>query len=168
MCPSDNEDEEDLKNKESHIGHKNRGRNFETIEEFESPASFPCTPFSRAQVMNKNAERVISTILVHEMFCAWNYWPHLLTKYSRRLAVEARSAKKMAVYDATQTSHGLTLTCGNHCLMKIGKGLCICSCLCSLFGKIYTPTLSFLSRHQINKILSWPSGSVHPTPLLAP
>ena len=50
LCPSVNESEDDSEDS------KSRSRGFETIEEFESPASFPATPFSRAQVMNRNAE----------------------------------------------------------------------------------------------------------------
>lgn len=123
LCPSENEGDDEERDR----GLRHCSRDFETIEEFESPASFPCTPFSRAQVMNKNAEKVISTIfsardvLRMELLSASN------DEYSRRTAVEARTSKKMAIYDPKQTSDGLTLTCGNHCLMKAGKGLCYTS-----------------------------------------
>jgi len=47
--------------------------------------------------------------------------------YSRSAALKARTRGQYAMFDATQASDCLALTFGNHCAMKVGKGLC-CSC----------------------------------------
>ena len=123
LCPSENEEEDDNDGEGDEEGRKRS----ETIDEFESPASFPCTPFSRAQVMNKNAEKVISTIFSARDILRMELLSTSRDEYSRRAAAEARTSKKMAIFDSVQTSDGLALTCGNHCLMKAGKGLCYSS-----------------------------------------
>lgn len=98
-----------------------------SVQDIASPMSFPATPHSRARVMNKNAERVISTIFSARDILRMELLSTSSDETSRRAALEAKNNKKMAVFDPTQTSEGLSLTCGNHCLMKVGKGLCYSS-----------------------------------------
>lgn len=45
-------------------------------------------------------------------------------EYSRKSALEAKSSGHIAVFDPQYTSSGLSLSCGNHCVMKVGNGLC--------------------------------------------
>tara|TARA_A100001015_G_C15043500_1_gene741604 strand:+ start:625 stop:2568 length:1944 start_codon:yes stop_codon:yes gene_type:complete len=98
-----------------------------SVQDIVSPMSFPATPYSRAQVMNKNAERVISTIFSARDILRMELLSTSGDETSRRAALEAKNEKKIAVFDPKQTSEGLSLTCGNHCLMKVGKGLCYSS-----------------------------------------
>jgi hypothetical protein len=95
--------------------------------EADSPASFPSTPFSRARVMNRCYERVDSLMFAARDKLRLEAQSASRDAYSRSAALKARTHGQYAVFDATQASDGLALTCGNHCAMKVGKGLC-CSC----------------------------------------
>lgn len=99
----------------------------EKKEEADSPASFPPTPFSREKVMNRSADRVTSTLFAARDILRMEAQSTSRDEYSRKAAVEAKFAKKMAIFDPSETSDGLALTCGNHCLMKVGKGSCYSS-----------------------------------------
>ena len=93
----------------------------------DSPASFPPTPFSRARVMSHSTERVVSTMFAARDRLRMEAQSASRDEYSRRAAVEAQTSGQMAVFDARQTSDGLALTCGNHCALKVGKGMCCSS-----------------------------------------
>lgn len=99
----------------------------EPTEEVDSPASFPPTPFSRARVMSRSTERVVSTMFAARDRLRMEAQSASRDEYSRKAAVEAQSSGQMAVFDARQTSDGLALTCGNHCALKVGKGMCCSS-----------------------------------------
>ena len=101
--------------------------NIEEQEGPHSPASFPPTPFSRARVMNKNTELVISMLFATRDSLRLEAQSTSRDEYSRRVAVAAKSSKKTACYDAKQTSEGLALTCGNHCVLKVSNKLCCSS-----------------------------------------
>lgn len=87
-----------------------------------SPTSFPSTPFSRAFVMNRSAERVDSV-----MFAARD-WLRLQTQtnsrdaHTRHAALAAQSLRQFAVFDSKQCDEGLALSCGAHCVLKVGSG----------------------------------------------
>lgn len=99
----------------------------EPAEGADSPASFPPTPFSRARVMSHSTERVVSTMFAARDRLRMEAQSASRDEYSRKAAVEAQSSGQMAVFDARQTSDGLALTCGNHCALKVGKGMCCSS-----------------------------------------
>jgi hypothetical protein len=93
----------------------------------DSPASFPPTPFSRAFVMNRASERVASLMFAARDRLRVEALSVSRDEYSRMVATEARTSGQYAVFDPRQSSSGIALTCGNHCAVKTGKGLC-CSC----------------------------------------
>ncbi len=108
---------EDLVESESSvIGAENTG--------LDSPASFPPTPFSRAYVMNRASERVVSLMFAARDRLRLEAQSVSRDEYSRMVATEARTSGQYAVFDSRQTSNGIALTCGNHCAVKTGKGLC--------------------------------------------
>lgn len=93
----------------------------------DSPASFPPTPFSRAYVMNRASERVVSVMFAARDRLRLEAQSVSRDEYSRMAAKEAQSSGQFAVFDPRQTSAGIALTCGNHCAVKVGQGL-VCSC----------------------------------------
>eukprot|EP00981_Chlorochromonas_danica_P011658 scaffold4203_cov166-Ochromonas_danica.AAC.4 len=93
----------------------------------DSPASFPPTPFSRAFVMNKTSEKVVSVMFAARDRLRLEAQSVSRDEYSRSAAKEAQRRGQYAVFDPQQSSVGIALTCGNHCAIKVGKGLC-CSC----------------------------------------
>jgi hypothetical protein len=93
----------------------------------DSPASFPSTPFSRAYVMNRAAERVVSVLFAARDKLRLEAQSVSRDEYSRMVAKETQTSGQFAIFDPRQTSNGIALTCGNHCAVKIGKGL-VCSC----------------------------------------
>jgi len=96
-------------------------------DDADSPASFPPTPFSRARVMSYSTERVVSTMFAARDRLRIEAQSVSRDEYSRKAAVEAQTSGQMAVFDPRQTSDGLALTCGNHCALKVGRGLCCSS-----------------------------------------
>jgi hypothetical protein len=90
----------------------------------DSPASFPPTPFSRAFVMSKTSERVVSVMFAARDRLRLEAQSISRDEYSRMAAKEAQSSGQLAVFDPNQTSSGIALTCGNHCAIKVGRGLC--------------------------------------------
>lgn len=98
----------------------------------DSPASFPSTPFSRAYVMNRASERVVSVIFAARDRLRLEAQSVSRDEFSRMIAKENQSTGQYAIFDPRQTSNGVTLTCGNHCAMKIGNALC-CSCRSMIF-----------------------------------
>lgn len=92
----------------------------------DSPASFPPTPYSRANVMNRSLDRVASVMFAARDRLRLEAQSVSRDEYSRMLAKEARSSGQYAVFDPHQSSSGVQLSCGNHCATKVGKGLCCC------------------------------------------
>ncbi|RYG60636.1 hypothetical protein EON64_19155, partial [archaeon] len=90
----------------------------------DSPASFPPSPFSRAYVLNKSSERVVSVMFAARDRLRLEAQSVSKDEYSRMLAKEAQTSGQMAVFDPHSTSSGVALTCGQHCAVKVGKGLC--------------------------------------------
>jgi hypothetical protein len=131
LCPSedeyDSEDEVDDDDDGDANNSRKNVRSLTHVGDIASPTSFPTTPFSRAKVVNRNAEKVISTIFSARDVLRLEMLSTSNDEYSRNAAVAAKMSKKMAVFDPSQTSEGLSLACGNHCLMKAGKGLCYSS-----------------------------------------
>jgi hypothetical protein len=94
----------------------------------DSPASFPPTPFSRANVMNKSMDRVASVMFAARDRLRLEAQSVSRDEYTRMLAMEAQTSGQFAVFDPRQSSPGIALSCGNHCATKVGKGLCCCCC----------------------------------------
>eukprot|EP01038_Epipyxis_sp_PR26KG_P006191 gene6191-8527_t len=92
-----------------------------------SPASYPSTPFSRSYLMNKFSERVDSVMFSARDRLRLEAQSVSHDRYSRMAAMEAQNSGQFAVFDPKQTSSGIALSCGNHCAVKVGKGLCCCS-----------------------------------------
>lgn len=90
----------------------------------DSPASFPPTPFSRAYVMNRASEKVVSVMFAARDRLRLEAQSVSKDEYSRLAANEAKSRGQLATYDPTQASNGIVLSCGNHCVTKVGKMLC--------------------------------------------
>lgn len=94
--------------------------------EADSPASFPGTPFSRAYVMGRASEKVVSVMFAARDRLRLEAQSISRDEYSRKAAREAKSSGQFAVFDFRQTSSGIALTCGSHCAMKVGRGFCCC------------------------------------------
>jgi hypothetical protein len=45
-------------------------------------------------------------------------------EFSRKVAKNAQNSGQHAVFDPAQSSNGIVLSCGNHCALKVGTGLC--------------------------------------------
>jgi len=105
--------------------------------EYDSPASFPATPFSRAYVMNRSTEKVTSVMFAARDVLRLEAQSVSKDDYSRQQAKEAQSSGQFAIFDPRQSSTGLSLTCGNHCVMKVGQGQCSC---CRSMIPIHTNT----------------------------
>eukprot|EP01033_Poteriospumella_lacustris_P003604 gene3604-2597_t len=97
------------------------------IFNIDSPASFPSSPFSRAYVMNRASERVVSLMFAARDRLRLEAQSVSRDEFSRMVAREAQTRGQFAVFDARQVSAGIALTCGNHCAVKVGKGL-VSSC----------------------------------------
>ena len=89
-----------------------------------SPASLPRTPFSRAQVMSKQTERVITTLFMARDVLRLEMQALAPDALSREVAEHRLRDKKLAAFDPKQAAEGLVLTCGNHCVLKAGPELC--------------------------------------------
>ena len=117
----------------------------------DSPASFPATPFSRAYVMNRSTEKVTSVMFAARDVLRLEAQSVSKDDYSRQQAKEAQSSGQFAIFDPRQSSSGLSLTCGNHCVMKVGQGQCSC---CRSMIPIHTNTYVYfefsvtVSGHQ--------------------
>jgi hypothetical protein len=94
----------------------------------DSPASFPPTPFSRANVMNKSHDHVASVMFAARDRLRLETQSVSRDEYTRMMAMEAQTSGQFAVFDPRQSSPGVALSCGNHCAIKVGKGLCCCCC----------------------------------------
>ena len=92
--------------------------------EADSPVSFPPTPFSRARVMGRSAERVDTIMFAARDRLRLQAQSASRDAYSRQMAQEIESTGLFATFDPQYTSGGLALSCGNHCVMKVGNGLC--------------------------------------------
>jgi len=92
----------------------------------DSPASFPPTPYSRANVMNRSLDRVASVMFAARDRLRLEAQSVSRDEYSRIVAKEAQSTGQFAVFDPKESSPGVALSCGNHCAIKVGKGLCCC------------------------------------------
>jgi hypothetical protein len=97
------------------------------IFNIDSPASFPSSPFSRAYVMNRASERVVSVLFAARDRLRLEAQSVSRDEFSRLAAREAQSHGQSAIFDSRQISAGIALTCGNHCAVKVGKGL-VSSC----------------------------------------
>lgn len=97
------------------------------IFNIDSPASFPSSPFSRAYVMNRASERVVSVMFAARDRLRLEAQSVSRDEYSRMAAREAQTRGQYAVFDTRQLSAGIALTCSNHCAVKVGKGL-VSSC----------------------------------------
>jgi hypothetical protein len=97
----------------------------------ESPTSFPTTPFSRARIMNSSAERTNYVMFAARDRLRLEAQSVSRDEYSRNAALKAKTSGQRATFDPDQKSEGLALTCGNHCALKVGQGLC-CSCRSTL------------------------------------
>ena len=133
--------------------------------EADSPASFPSTPFSRARVMNRCYERVDSLMFAARDKLRLEAQSASRDAYSRSAALKARTHGQYAVFDSKQASDGLALTCGNHCAMKVGKGLC---CSCRAMMPIPVNTLVYLEFSITTSGTQIPSISVGLGPPDAP
>lgn len=89
-----------------------------------SPASFPSTPFSRANIMSRTEEKTNTLMFVARDILRLEAQSASVDEYSRKVAKHAKSSGQHAVFDPTQSSSGIVLSCGNHCALKVGKGLC--------------------------------------------
>lgn len=92
----------------------------------DSPASFPPTPYSRAHVMNRSLDRVASVMFAARDRLRLEAQSVSRDEYSRIVAKEAQTSGQFAVFDPKESSPGVALSCGNHCAIKVGKGLCCC------------------------------------------
>lgn len=94
------------------------------VTEAESPVSFPPTPYSRARVMNRSTERVSSVMFAARDQLRLESLETSNDPHSRTAAKELKSQGRNAVFDPTQSSDGLKLSCGNHCIYKVSDDLC--------------------------------------------
>ena len=99
----------------------------EFVDTADSPLSFPCTPFSRSRVLQRSTERVDSVMFAARDKLRLEAQSASRDEYSRKAALKAQTDGHIAVFDPRQASDGLALSCGNHCALKVGRGVC-CSC----------------------------------------
>ncbi len=95
----------------------------------DSPASFPATPFSRAYVMNRSSEKVVSVMFAARDRLRLEQQGLSRDEFCRMAAREAKTSGQFAVFDASSQAalnSGIALSCGNHCAIKVGQGLCCC------------------------------------------
>ena len=92
--------------------------------EKDSPTSFPTTPFSRARIMYRSAERTDTVMFAARDRLRLEAQSASRDEYSRNAALEAQNSGQFAVFDPNMKSDGLALTCGSHCALKVGKGQC--------------------------------------------
>lgn len=98
---------------------------YKMLHDVSTPQSFPPTPFSRAHVMNRSAERVTSV-----MFSARDKLRQDLLsssssdEFSRQFAKEAKRHGYLAVFDPKKSSESIALSCGNHSAIKVGETTC--------------------------------------------
>ena len=88
-----------------------------------SPASFPSTPFSRANVMHRTEEKTDTVMFTARDILRMEVLSSSGDEHSHEVAGAFLNSGQMAVFDPNQTSEGVVLSCGNHCAEKIGKGL---------------------------------------------
>ena len=94
----------------------------------DSPASFPPTPFSRANIMNKSLDKVTSVMFGARDRLRLEAASVSRDEYTRMMAIEAQNSGQFAVFDSRKSSPAVALSCGNHCATKVGKGSCCCCC----------------------------------------
>jgi hypothetical protein len=99
----------------------------EFIDTADSPTSFPCTPFSRAKVLHRSSEKVDSVMFAARDRLRLEAQSASRDEYSRKIALKSQNDGQFAIFDPRQASEGISLTCGNHCALKVGKGY-VCSC----------------------------------------
>ena len=96
---------------------------YDMIDKY-SPASFPGTPFSRVKIMNRAEEKTDTVMFAARDILRLEALSESKDEYSRNTAIRAQDSGQMAVFDPRQAAEGLALTCGNHCALKVGRGLC--------------------------------------------
>lgn len=94
---------------------------YSILNEADTPASFPPTPFSRAHVMNRSAERVNSVMFAARDKLRQAVQSISADAQSRQYAQENSTQGYYAVFDPKKTSENIALSCGSHCMMKIGR-----------------------------------------------
>ena len=99
----------------------------EFIDTADSPTSFPCTPFSRAKVLHRSSEKVDSVMFAARDKLRLEAQSASRDEYSRKVALKSQNDGQFAIFDPRQASEGIALTCGNHCALKVGRGV-VCSC----------------------------------------
>lgn len=97
---------------------------YSLLHEADTPASFPPTPFSRAHVMNRSADRVNSVMFGARDRLRQDAQSVSTDKFSRHLAKEAKNSGYLATFDPKKSSENIALSCGNHCVMKVGDNFC--------------------------------------------
>jgi hypothetical protein len=126
------------------------------VNETDTPASFPPTPFSRAYIMNRSAERV-NTVMFSARDKLRQEAQSISTDYhSSRIAKEAKMSGHLAVFDMKKSAEQIVLSCGNHCIMKVGNGICANSlCMVPLQTNVhvYYEFSITVSNHQIPSIV---------------
>ena len=101
--------------------------------------------------MNRSTEKVTSVMFAARDLLRLEAQSVSKDDYSRQQAKEAQSSGQFAIFDPRQSSSGLSLTCGNHCVMKVGQGQCSC---CRSMIPIHTNTYVYfefsvtVSGHQ--------------------
>ena len=89
-----------------------------------SPASFPSTPFSRANVMHRTEEKTDTVMFAARDILRMEVQSASVDEHSHKVAGAFLNSGQMAVFDPNQSSEGIALSCGNHCAKKHGRGLC--------------------------------------------
>lgn len=86
-----------------------------------TPASIPWTPFSRARVMSRYADRVDTVMFAARDSLRLETQVHSRDELSREAAREAQAMKKFAIFDCLQSSEEMVLSCGNHCVNRVAR-----------------------------------------------
>lgn len=97
---------------------------YSLLHEADTPASFPPTPFSRAHVMNRSTDRVNSVMFAARDRLRQDALSVSTDKFSRHMAKEAKNSGYLATFDPKKSSENIALSCGNHCVMKVGDNFC--------------------------------------------
>jgi hypothetical protein len=89
-----------------------------------SPYSFPPTPTSRIDFLNRSAEKVDTVMFIARDWLRVQAQSDSVDAHTRTAALKAQTLRRFAVFDSRSCGDGIALSCGNHSAMKVGQEPC--------------------------------------------
>lgn len=100
----------------------NKEDNVDYEDQIDTPLSFPVTPLSRAQVLSRSTEKVNSVIFCVRDKLRLGEQLNSTDEYTRQIAMKGL----IPSFDPLQTSAGMLLMFGNHCITKKRNSVALC------------------------------------------